>query len=93
MPPGLRRGRRHPALDYRCPHCGAAPLARCTTPAAGITKTEPHPSRIATWVIAVAVCTTCQTAPGTPCHDSGVQRPDTSPVHDARYTEAEGTAA
>lgn len=43
--------------------------------------------------IATAVCPTCQVAPGTPCHDDGIQRPDSSPVHDARYTEAEGDAA
>lgn len=30
---------------------------------------------------------------GTPCHDSGIQRPDSSPVHHARYTEAGGNAA
>lgn len=28
-------------------------------------------------------------APGTPCHNAGRQ----CPVHDARYTEAKGTAA
>ncbi|MGW6703566.1 hypothetical protein ACWGDE_01550 [Streptomyces sp. NPDC054956] len=42
---------------------------------------------------ATAVCTTCQTAPGTPCHDDGIQRPDSSPVHAARYTEAQGEVA
>jgi hypothetical protein len=32
-------------------------------------------------------------APGTPCHDDGIQRPDSSPVHAQRYTEAEEPAA
>lgn len=43
--------------------------------------------------IATAVCTTCQVTPGTPCHDDGMQRPDSSPVHAARYTEALGDVA
>jgi hypothetical protein len=42
---------------------------------------------------AVAVCPTCQVAPGTPCHDAGIQRPDSSPVHAQRYTEAKEPAA
>lgn len=33
------------------------------------------------------------TTPGIPCHDDGVQRPDSSPVHAQRYTEAKGMAA
>lgn len=44
-------------------------------------------------VTAVAVCSACQVAPGTPCHDDGVQRPDSSPVHAQRYAEALGAAA
>ncbi|GAA3384398.1 zinc finger domain-containing protein [Streptomyces racemochromogenes] len=40
-----------------------------------------------------AVCPTCQVAPGTPCHDNGIQRPDNSPVHARRYEEATETAA
>jgi len=43
--------------------------------------------------VATAVCPTCQVAPGTPCHDDGIQRPDSSPVHPARYTEAGRPAA
>lgn len=47
----------------------------------------------AAWAIRAAVCPACQVTPGTPCHDGGIQRPDSSPVHAARYTEAEETAA
>lgn len=43
--------------------------------------------------ITVACRPACQTAPGTPCHDGGVPRPDSSPVHAQRYTEAEEMAA
>ncbi|MCY0959937.1 hypothetical protein [Streptomyces sp. H27-H5] len=42
---------------------------------------------------ATAVCPTCQTAPGTPCHDDGAPRPDSSPVHARRYEEAQEDAA
>lgn len=91
MPAGLRRTRRHPALNHPCPHCRAAPLARCTTPSSGITRTEPHPSRIATWAVATAVCPTCQVSLGTPCHHDGT--PLDHDVHPARLTEAKETAA
>lgn len=47
----------------------------------------------ARWAIRTACCPACQTAPGTPCHDNGVPRPDSSPVHAQRYTEAEEMAA
>ena len=93
MPAALRTRARHPAYDVRCPHCGATEKARCTTVSGRHTKTTPCPARLAAHAIATAVCTTCQVAPGTPCHDDGVQRPDSSPVHNCRYTEAEGTAA
>lgn len=89
MPAGLRRTTRHPAYDIRCPHCGAAEKARCTTISGRHTKTSPCPARLDAHAIAVAVCTTCQVAPGTPCHNAGRQ----CPVHDARYTEATGDAA
>lgn len=89
MPASLRRHPRHPALTIRCPHCAAAPLARCTTIFGRHPKLQPCPARLAAHAIATAVCTTCQTAPGTPCHDDGIQRPDTSPAHTARYTEAQ----
>ncbi|WP_030764854.1 hypothetical protein [Streptomyces sp. NRRL F-2664] len=97
MPAALRAGRppRHPALTIRCPHCAAAENARCTTKA-GRTRTvrlDPCPARLAAHAIATAVCPTCQTAPGTPCHDNGIQCPDSNPVHPARYTEAGRPAA
>ncbi|MEW1803253.1 hypothetical protein ACIGO7_35555 [Streptomyces virginiae] len=95
MPASLRAGRpsRHPALTIRCPHCAAAEGARCTTRSGRVTKTDPHPARLAAHAIATAVCPTCQVAPGTPCHDNGIPRPDSSPVHNARYTEAGRPAA
>ena len=93
MPAGLRTRPRHPAYDHRCPHCGAAEKARCTTVSGRITKPQPCPARLAAHATATAVCTTCQVTPGTPCHDNGIQRPDSSPVHAARYTEAKETAA
>lgn len=97
MPAALRTGRpaRHPALTVRCPHCSAAPDLRCTTRTgrARTVSLDPCPARLAAHAIAVAVCTTCQTALGTPCHDDGVQRPDSSPVHAARYEEAKEMAA
>lgn len=95
MPAALRAGRppRHPALAVRCPHCGAAEGARCTTISGRITKPAPCPGRLAAHATATAVCPTCQVAPGTPCHDGGIQRPDSSPVHDRRYKEAQEMAA
>ncbi|MCX4801740.1 hypothetical protein OG594_08760 [Streptomyces sp. NBC_01214] len=97
MPASLRQGRppRHPALTVRCPHCQAAPDMRCTTRAgrARIQRLDPCPARLADWAQTTAVCPHCQVAPGTPCHDSGIQRPDSSPVHAQRYTEATETAA
>lgn len=51
------------------------------------------PNAEAAHATAVAVCPTCQVAPGTPCHDDGVQRPDSSPVHARRYDEAKEMAA
>lgn len=95
MPAALRSGRAapHPARSVRCPHCGAAENARCTTISGRITKPAPCPARIAAHAVATACCVTCQTAPGYPCHDDGVQRPDSSPVHARRYEEAQGAAA
>lgn len=95
MPAALRAGRPapHPARTVRCPHCGAAEGARCTTISGRHTKTSPCPARLAAHATATAVCVTCQVEPGIPCHDNGVQRPDSSPVHAARYTEAKETAA
>lgn len=95
MPASLRAGRPapHPARTVRCPHCGAAPGARCTTVSGRITKPAPCPARLAAHAQQTAVCPACQVAPGTPCHDGGIQRPDSSPVHAQRYTEAEETAA
>lgn len=95
MPAALRAGRQapHPARTIRCPHCGTAEGARCTTRSGRVTKTSPCPARLAAHATAVAVCPTCQVAPGTPCHDDGVQRPDSSPVHNRRYEEAKETAA
>ncbi|MFE9844741.1 zinc finger domain-containing protein [Streptomyces goshikiensis] len=95
MPATLRAGRppRHPAFAVRCPHCSAAEGARCTTRSGRHTKTGPCPARLADHATATAVCPTCQTAPGTPCHDNGIQRPDSSPVHNRRYEEAGDTAA
>ncbi|MFD8144756.1 hypothetical protein [Streptomyces sp. NPDC059708] len=95
MPAVLRTGRPapHPARSIRCPHCAAAPGARCTTISGRHTKTAPCPARIAAHAQQTAVCPTCQVAPGTPCHDNGIQRPDNSPVHNRRYTEAEEMAA
>ncbi|WP_405531573.1 hypothetical protein OG592_27235 [Streptomyces avidinii] len=94
MPAALRAGRppRHPALTVRCPHCAAAPDMRCTTRTgrARIQRLDPCPARLAAHATATACCTTCQSAPGYDCH-----HPDgtPAPVHDARYTEAKGTAA
>lgn len=97
MPAALRAGRAtpHPARTVRCPHCGAAPGDRCTTRAGRtrIQRLDPCDARLTAWAdhaTAVACCTTCQSAPGYDCH-----QPDGSPapVHDARYTEAEGMAA
>ncbi|MFF5703452.1 hypothetical protein ACFY7H_13225 [Streptomyces sp. NPDC012794] len=91
MPASLRSGRpRHPAYDHRCPHCSAAPHARCTTISGRHTKTAPCPARITTWVVTTAVCTTCQVAPGTPCHDNG--RPIDG-HHPARENEAKEDVA
>lgn len=93
MPAGLRSAVRHPAYDVRCPHCGAAEKARCTTISGRHTKTAPCPARLAAHATATACCVTCQVTPGVPCHDGGIQRPDSNPVHAARYTEAKGAAA
>lgn len=95
MPAALRQGRppRHPALAVRCPHCAAAENVRCTTISGRHTKTAPCPARLAAHATATAVCPTCQVTPGTPCHDDGIQRPDSSPVHNRRYEEAQETAA
>lgn len=95
MPAALRAGRPapHPARSVRCPHCGAAEGARCTTVSGRITKAEPCPARLAAHAIAVAVCPACQVTPGIPCHDNGAQLPDSSPVHAQRYTEAKEMAA
>lgn len=95
MPAALRTGRAapHPARSVRCPHCAAAVDARCTTRSGRVTKTEPCPARLAAWATAVAPCPTCQVTPGYPCHDGGIPRPDSSPVHAQRYTEAQGEAA
>ncbi|MGW6872862.1 zinc finger domain-containing protein [Streptomyces xanthophaeus] len=92
MPAALRAGRppRHPALAVRCPHCSAAPDLRCTT---RTVRLDPCPARLAAHAVAVAVCPDCQVAPGYPCHDGGIQRPDSSPVHARRYEEARGMAA
>lgn len=92
MPASLRAGRAapHPARTIRCPHCGAAEGARCTTISGRITKPAPCPARLAAHAVATAVCTTCQSLPGYDCH-----HPDgtPAPVHNARYTEAKETAA
>jgi hypothetical protein len=90
MPPSLRTRPRHPAYDHRCPHCSAAPLARCTTISGRHPKLAPCPARIAAWATATAVCTTCQVTPGTPCHDNGRELDD---VHPNRINEAKETAA
>ncbi|MFE2850625.1 hypothetical protein ACFXJO_05755 [Streptomyces lavendulae] len=97
MPAALRQGRppRHPALAVRCPHCGAAADMRCTT-RAGRTRTvrlDPCPARLAAHATTTACCPACQVEPGIPCHDDGIQRPDSSPVHNRRYEEAQETAA
>jgi hypothetical protein len=94
MPAALRAGRPapHPARTVRCPHCGAAPGDRCTTRAGRtrIHRLDPCDARLTAWATATAVCTTCQSLPGYDCH-----HPDgtPAPVHNARYTEAGGTAA
>lgn len=94
MPAVLRAGRppRHPALTVRCPHCAAAENTRCTTISGRHTKTSPCPARLAAHAIATEVCPTCQVELGIPCHDAGIQRPDSSPVHHARYTHTGGAA-
>jgi hypothetical protein len=58
-----------------------------------IRRRAEHLRAEAAHAIATAVCPTCQVAPGTPCHDDGIQRPDSNPVHNTRYTEAEEMAA
>ncbi|MFI5985096.1 hypothetical protein ACIBEA_30045 [Streptomyces sp. NPDC051555] len=97
MPAVLRTGRppRHAALAVRCPHCAAAVDTRCTTRSgrARTVRLDPCPARLAAHATATAVCPTCQVEPGIPCHDDGVQRPDSSPVHAQRYTEAQEDAA
>lgn len=97
MPATLRAGRppRHPALTIRCPHCAAAPDMRCTTRAGRtrVHRLEPCPARLAAHAVAVAPCPACQVLQTYPCHDNGVPRPDNSPVHAQRYTEAEEMAA
>lgn len=90
MPAGLRRTTRHPAYDVRCPHCGAAEKARCTTISGRHTKTSPCPARLAAHATATAVCDTCQVLQGYPCRNADGTE---APVHAARYTEAEGAAA
>lgn len=95
MPASLRAGRPapHPARSVRCPHCAAAAGMACTTISGRHRKLHPCPARLAAWATATAVCVTCQVEPGIPCHDDGVQRPDSSPVHARRYEEAQETAA
>lgn len=92
MPAALRAGRPapHPARSVRCPHCGAAEGARCTTVSGRITKPTPCPARLAAHAIQTAVCTTCQVAPGSPCHDGGRALDG---VHPNRIDEAKETAA
>ncbi|MFE2324640.1 hypothetical protein ACFXD5_12095 [Streptomyces sp. NPDC059385] len=92
MPATLRAGRpaTHPARTVRCPHCGAAEGARCTTVSGRITKPQPCPARIDAHAIQTAVCSTCQVLPTYPCrNEHGLE----TPVHAARYTEAKETAA
>lgn len=92
MPASLRSGRpRHPAYDHRCPHCGAAEKARCTTISGRHTKATPCPARITAWVVSVAVCPTCQTTPGIPCRNANGRQLDD--VHPARTNEAKEMAA
>ena len=84
MPAALRAGRPapHPARTVRCPHCGAAPGARCTTVSGRITKSAPCPARIAAHAVAHAACpeATCQVAPGHPCRDTNGRAVDTHPA-------------
>ncbi|MFC1420794.1 zinc finger domain-containing protein [Streptacidiphilus cavernicola] len=35
------------AMAVKCPHCGAQPRNRCTTPSGRHTLPDPHPARIA----------------------------------------------
>lgn len=95
MPEQIRhlvRAKHHPARAVECPHCGAHPHRPCTTPNKRRLMPEPHPKRITAWVTSIAVCPTCQVAPGTACHEAGQALHDGA-VHVLRQTEAEETAA
>jgi len=76
-PDGIRhvvRAPHHPARAMPCPHCGAHEHQPCTTVSRRHRKTEPCPSRITTWVTAVAACPTRRAGPGEPCHHDDTHR-------------------
>jgi hypothetical protein len=97
MPDELRanlRAKQHPARAVVCPHCGAAERKPCRNlvRAHSRVRPDPHPSRIAAWAVATAVCPACQVPPGTPCHTAGRPLHDGA-VHPQRTSEAERSAA
>lgn len=79
------RAGHHPARAVPCPHCGAGQHRPCRGQKRTRFLPAPHPSRVAAWARAAAVCPTCQVEPGVSCHDQGL--PLTS-VHARRTNEA-----
>lgn len=95
MPDSIRhvlRAKQHPARAISCPKCSAGEHRPCTTPSKKHLLPQPHPARVSAWVRESAVCSTCQVAPGTPCHLDGRELRDGA-VHAARETEAQEMAA
>lgn len=95
MPATIRhnlRAKAHPARSVPCPHepCHARAHQSCIVRVNGRTLDKPHPARVTAWAVLVACCPTCQTTPGTPCHDDGKQRAE---VHERRIQEAKETLA
>lgn len=77
---------RHPQLSVRCPWCHATPGEPCGSHRGRVRRQQTHTARRTAWIIAVAVCPTCQVAPSFPCRDPNA-RPLDEP-HPAREDEA-----
>lgn len=77
-------------LAMKCPWCRAEPRDLCHGKGHRARNRDrrdtTHEARRTAWVTAVAVCPTCQVAPGTPCRDANAMPLDQP--HPARDAEA-----
>ncbi|WP_443079068.1 zinc finger domain-containing protein [Streptomyces sp. NBC_01498] len=95
MPESIRhfmRAGQHPARSTTCPWCHAGAHKPCVIRSSGTPSVNVHHSRKDAWARLTACCTTCQVAPGVPCHKDGREL-DGGAVHAVRHSEAEATAA